>query len=38
MRMTKLRREFSLENFQMIEKDAADVTQDLKFQGKAGNI
>ena len=22
----------------MIEKDAADVTQDLKFQGKAGNI
>ena len=38
MRMTKPRKEFSLENFQMIEKDAADVTQDLKFQGKAGNI
>lgn len=38
MRMSKPRKEFSLENFQMIEKDAADQTIDLKFQGKAGNI
>ena len=38
MRMTKQRREFGLENFIMIEKDAADLTVDLKFQGKAGNI
>lgn len=38
MRMAKQRREFGLENYQMIEKDAADLTVDLKFQGKAGNI
>ena len=38
MRMAKPRREFGLENFIMIEKDAADLTVDLKFQGKAGNI
>ena len=36
--MTKPRKEFGLENYQMIEKDAADLTIDLKFQGKAGNI
>jgi len=38
MRMTKTRKEFALENYQMIEKDAADITIDLKFQGKAGSI
>jgi hypothetical protein len=31
MRVTKLRREFGLENYQMIEKDSADLTVDLKF-------
>jgi len=36
--MVKPRKEFSLENFQMIEKDAGDLTIDLKFQGKSGNI
>ena len=35
MRVTKLRREFGLENYQMIEKDAADQTIDLKFQAKS---
>ena len=38
MRVTKPRKEFGLENYQMIEKDALDLTVDLKFQGKAGNI
>lgn len=38
MRMSKQRKEFGLENYQMIEKDSADLTVDLKFQGKAGNI
>jgi len=38
MRMSKQRKEFGLQNFQMIEKDAADLTVDLKFHGKAGNI
>lgn len=39
MRMTKPRKEFGLENYQMIEKDAADLTIDLKFVGsKTGNI
>lgn len=38
MRLSKQRKEFGLENYQMIEKDAADLTIDLKFQGKAGNI
>ena len=36
--MVKPRKEFGLENFQMIEKDAADLTVDLKFQGKSGNM
>lgn len=31
MRVSKLRREFGLENYQMIEKDAPDQTVDLKF-------
>jgi len=31
MRVTKPRKEFGLENYQMIEKDALDLTVDLKF-------
>lgn len=31
MRVSKMRKEFGLENYQMIEKDAADLTVDLKF-------
>lgn len=38
MRVTKIRKEFGLDNYQMIEKDAADLTIDLKFQSKPGNI
>jgi len=37
MRVSKLRREFGLENYQMIEKDAADQTIDLKFQAKSSS-
>jgi dynein intermediate chain 3, axonemal len=38
MRVSKMRKEFGLDNFQMIEKDAADLTIDLKFHSKPGNI
>jgi hypothetical protein len=37
MRMTKPRKEFSGVDFQMIEKDAADLTTDLKHHGKSGS-
>lgn len=38
MRVTKPRREFGLDNFQMIPKDAAESTTDLKVVQKGGQL
>lgn len=39
IRVSKARREFGLENFQLIDKEAAETTTDLKFvQKNTGNI